>query len=117
MLRKYMNKQSTKAFVTGVVAAIASDKKMKTVAPRVQIALDRLSAHAQSENEAIVETSTVPTNDEQNQLRQLVLRISDAVPDIQFVTNTSLIAGIRLTIGDLVVDTSLGTQLTKMAQH
>ncbi len=109
--------KDAKGFVEGVVrylrASSAADKSSQF--PKVQTLLYKISSSARKERIARVDSPIELTVPEKQKLETLLSKIVGHSLVFEYSTNSSLLAGLRIRMGDWVFDTSLVTQVDELA--
>ena len=109
-------KQSASAFVDGIVKMLESDTKSRGIAPMVQSVLVKVSDSAKRERTAKVMSSTQLSEEEKTHIAELVERLKgDEDFDIEYTVDRALIAGLKIYVSDIILDTTYQTQLEQMA--
>ncbi len=111
---KFASKDA-RGFVDGVVSHLKKSGKGNSIAPKVQSLLLKMTTTAKREHQATVESSVKLTPPEMAAIARLLARLSGHDVSLTNVINRSLIGGLRITMGDWVVDTSVKNELNRMA--
>ena len=102
-------------FVEGVVSYLRKDKRSQASVPKVRAFLGRVTAEAKKQKVAHIE-STVPLTDmEKNAIKRTLAHHIDHEVTLECVVNNTLLGGLKIQIGDWIIDTSLKSQLDQMA--
>lgn len=101
--------------VQGITNYIGNNKKGASVLPKVSSFLDKVSTQAKKEKRALVETAVALTKEETDQLSRLLAKLLGHEVELACTVSKDVIGGIRIQVGDLVVDTSLRESLHQMA--
>lgn len=105
-----------RAFVSDVVRYVHSEQGGSAAFPKMQTLLSRLSRQARGEQEAKVESSVILASDEKRELEQSLTGLIGHPLTISYVVTPTLLGGLRIALGDLIVDTSLASQLAAMGE-
>ena len=96
-----------------LLVALADNGRLNAL-PDVAKLFDQLKATAEKRVKATVTSARKPTAEQQRKLSAALNTKFDAEVDIDFVVDESLISGIRIKVGDWVVDNTAVTQLQKL---
>lgn len=107
--------QDARGFVDGVVAHLKRSGKARSVTPKVQSLLLKMSAAAKHEHQAVVESPVKLTSGEVITIARILSHLSGHEVSLNALVNPSLIGGIKVTMADWVMDLSLASELSKMA--
>lgn len=99
--------------VKNLLVALADNGRLKAL-PDVAKLFDQLKATAEKRIKATVTSARKPTAEQQRKLSAALNTKFDAEVDIDYVVDDSLISGIRIKVGDWVVDNTAVTQLQKL---
>jgi F-type H+-transporting ATPase subunit delta len=102
-------------FVQGVTSYIGNDKKSSALLPKVSAFLDKVSSQAKKEKRATIETAIALTQNEEKQVSGVLAKLLGHEVELSCTVNKDVIGGIRIQVGDLIVDTSLRESLHQMA--
>lgn len=106
--------KDARGLVSEVVTYLKRDWQSSTVVPRVQTLLSRVTAQAKKEKTAIVTTSVALSEAEKKTLTQILSKIMGHDMEIENTVADDVIGGMRIQVGDWVVDTTLESQLTRL---
>jgi F-type H+-transporting ATPase subunit delta len=106
--------KEAKGFVEGIVKYIKSDAKSPAAGAKVRSLLTKATKEDAQSNRAIVQSSTQLTAEEKKQIEQIVNKLTGRGVSFDYSVHPSLIAGVRVTVGDWILDTSLQGQLEDM---
>lgn len=109
--------KDAKGFVDGIVSYIKSDGKSTAAGTKVHTMLSRVSQLDQKTNMAVVESPVKLTGEEMRDLERIVVRIIGRDVRFDYKTLPSLVGGLRVKVGDWVLDTSLVTQLESLREQ
>lgn len=106
-----------KGFVEGVVNHLKKSGKGGSAAmsPRVQSLLLKMSKNAKREHQATIQSAVKLTAAEEQQIARVLSRIAGHDVGITSVVNPHLIGGLRITMADWVMDSSIKAELQQMA--
>lgn len=104
-----------RGFVEGVVTYLRREGKTASALPKVTSFLRKVTSRAKQENEATVESAVVLNRLEKQQLSHVLSAIVGHPMTFRYVINRQVLGGLRVTVVDWVVDTSLAGQLTNLA--
>lgn len=107
--------KDARGFVDGVVNYLKSEGKSKAALPKVEALLGKVTAQSKKEKTAQVTSSITLTDPEKNSLARVLSGLLGHEVALVCSVDQSLVAGIRIQIGDWIVDTSLKSQLEQMA--
>ncbi len=108
--------RDAKGFIEGITKYIQDEGKT-SVLPKVQTILAKVAAHSQKETTAHVVSSTALTLEEQKRLEQILYTLVGHKVSLLVSIDEKLLGGLKIQIGDWIVDTSLQGQLEEMAEH
>jgi len=103
-------------FVEGVTKYLRAQNSAQSVIPKVAAALKKITAKARREETATVESAVNLTAGEKHQTARLLARVLGRELRLTYRVNKALVGGLKLVVGDWVVDTSICSQLTAMAE-
>ncbi|MBI5614489.1 ATP synthase F1 subunit delta [Candidatus Gottesmanbacteria bacterium] len=106
--------KDAKGFVDGVVGYLSGDARSRDSVPKVSELFRKVTAKAQKEKTAKVETAVALNAGQLERLSKALETLTGHSVDILVKVDSSLVAGFRITVGDWVVDTSLSGQLEAM---
>jgi F-type H+-transporting ATPase subunit delta len=72
------------------------------------------SIDQKNQSSAIVETAIPLSNDDERQLRSLVSKRFPSSKSVSFIVDTAILGGVRIRLGDEVIDFSLISQINKL---
>lgn len=108
--------KDARGFVEGVVGYLNRADKTRSTVPKVTALLRRVTAQAQKESTARVETPVALSPDEKQTLSRFLSKLMGHRVQMELRVNPSLLCGVRITVGDWIVDTSLLYQLELMGK-
>lgn len=107
--------KDARGFVEGVISHLKQGKGA-TMTPKVQSLLLKMSASAKHEHQAKVESAVKLTPAEMQTIVRVLSRVSGHEVGLTSVVNPSLIGGLRVTMADWVMDSSIRNELKEMAK-
>lgn len=108
--------KDARGFIEGVAAYIRSDARVKTVVPRVQSLLTKVTAAAKKEQSAQVKSAVGLLPAEKKRIEILLERFLGHAVVCHYHIDPSVVGGIQIQVADWIVDSSLTTQLTRIAR-
>jgi len=108
--------RDAKGFIEGITQYIQNEGKV-SVLPKVQILLGKVAAQNQKETVANVKSSVALTLEEQKRIEQILYTLVGHPVSLVTSIDDKLLGGLKIQIGDWIIDTSLLGQLEEMAQH
>lgn len=109
--------RDAREFVDGVVGYLRKGKTGDAAAPRIESLLRNVTARAAGEGIAHVSSPVPLTVVEKQNIKKSLEKVLGRTLRLEYMTNTALIAGLRIVIGDLIVDTTWDYQLKVMERH
>lgn len=107
---------TTRGFVDGVISSLRSDAAAKHAVPRVEAFLTKVTQKANDENEAIAESAIALSLDQIERLTETLSKLVGHPVKIKVDIKESLIAGLRIKVGEWIIDTSVQNQLSQIQQ-
>lgn len=104
-------------FVDGVTKYLRVAGDGNVMVPKMTAILHKISLSARTEKTAIVESTVVLTAKEKSGISRFLSRLLAGSVTLECRINKELIGGIRVTVGDWVVDTSLASQIRDMQEQ
>lgn len=101
-------------FLDGVTKYLRSSNTGRSMLPRVSDAFERMTDSAKREKTAIVQSAVTLTDREKDEVSRFLSRLLTHPVTVQCALNRDLIGGMRIQIGDWVVDTSILRQIDDM---
>ena len=108
--------KDARGFVEGVINHLKRSGKVRDVTPKVQSLLLKMTASAKREHQAKVESAVSLTQAELQSITKILSRLSGHEVSLNSVVDPSLIGGFRVIMADWVMDSSIQSELSKMAQ-
>jgi len=106
--------QDVRNFVDGIIRHVKTEGDTGTVFPKVTTLLHKISKSDSKKNTAIVTSSAELTVEQKNSVRKVLEKKVNHALAIDYQTDKSLIAGLKVQLGDMVIDTSLNHQIDQM---
>ena len=103
-------------FVDGVTKYLRGSQGAGTMLPKVTAVLHKITTSERVEKLAKVESSVALTSKEKSDISRFLSRLLSREATLQCTINKELIGGLRITVGDWVVDTSIATQISAMQE-
>lgn len=103
-------------FVDGVAKYLKAGGGSGVIIPKVTAALHKITSGANAGNIANVETVVALSAAEKSAVSRFLSRLLSHSVTLTCKTNKNLIGGIRVTVGDWVVDTSIASQINQMQE-
>lgn len=107
--------KDARGFVEGVINHLKQSGKARNVTPRVQSLLLKMTASARHEHQAKVESAVKLTQPETQAIARALSDLSGHEVGLTCSVNPSLIGGLRVTMADWVMDSSIRNELKEMA--
>jgi len=101
----------------GVVSYLRRGSKVSSAVPKIQRLLTRVTAQARKEKTALVESGIALTVAEKQSLEKTLERIIGHEIAVENTVNPSVVGGLRIQVGDWVVDTTIASQLSQLAHN
>lgn len=103
-----------KSFVAGLVGHLRGSKGSASSTGRLETLLKSVTANARSQGSARVESAVALTQQERQAIAAALEKILGRSVRVDARVVPSVMGGLRITVGDWVVDTTLDYQLTRM---
>ncbi|MEK7533121.1 MAG: F0F1 ATP synthase subunit delta, partial [Patescibacteria group bacterium] len=107
--------KDARGFVEGVIRHLKRGSKNGDMTPKVTSLLLKMSASAKHEHQARVESAVKLTQDETQSIARTLSRIAGHEVSLTSEVNPALIGGLRVTMADWVMDSSIRNELKEMA--
>lgn len=104
-------------FVEGVTKYLRMQDPPAGLLPKVNAALHKITASARREKTARVESVVALTVLEKQAIARVLSRLLTHTVTIEGKINKDLLGGLRITVGDWIVDTSLAAQIDAMNEQ
>lgn len=108
--------RDARGFVDSIVGYLRHEEKGSPAVGKVKTLLHRVTAAAKQEKQANIESSVALTQREKEQISLFLARILGHSVVLSVRVIPELLAGLRIQLGDWVVDTSLRRQLDVLTQ-
>ena len=108
-------KQDARGFVQGVVTQLKKSGKAVAVTSKVESLLLKMTTGARKQRQAIVESPVKLTANEEQSIEKFLAKVAGHDVILESRVEPSLIGGIRVTMADWVMDTSIKNELREMA--
>lgn len=102
-------------FVSGIVQYLATDKQTSGQVPKIRKLLSKVTADNGKDIEAQVVTAIALKSDEKQKLTEALGKLVGHPVSLACSVDQSIIAGMRIKIGDWIVDTSYVHQIDQLA--
>ena len=109
--------KDARGFVEGIVSYIKDEGKTPRALPKVQTLLHKVTAQARSQKRATVATSVALGTLEQQQIERLLASLIGHQVVLDCEVDRRLLGGVKIQVGDWIVDTSLLSQLSRLARE
>ncbi|MCL4200662.1 F0F1 ATP synthase subunit delta [Patescibacteria group bacterium] len=106
--------KDARGFVEGVISHLKRGKS-GNVAPKVQSLLLKMTATAKHEHQAKVESAVKLTSAEIQAIARVLSKVAGHEVSLTAEVNPALIGGLRITMADWVMDSSIRNELKEMA--
>ena len=104
-------------FVDGVTKYLRGSGGAGAMLPKVTAALHKIATSARAGKLARVESSVPLTSKEKSDISRFLSRLLSREATLQCTINKELIGGLRIGVGDWIVDTSIATQISAMQEQ
>lgn len=104
-------------FVDGVTKYLRGSGRENSMLPKVTAALHKITASAREEKMARVESVVPLTRKEKSEISTFLSRLLDHEITSVCTTNKELVGGLRIAVGDWIVDTSIKAQVARMQEQ
>ncbi len=106
-----------RGFVEGVVSYLRREGKAEQYVPRVRKLLQKVTASTRRQQEARVRSVVALTASEKQALGRVLASVIGRPVTIRCTVDRSLLGGLRVDIGDLIIDTTLSRQLNHFVEQ
>lgn len=106
--------KNAKGFVEGVVEYLQKGEKSSSVSDRVRKYLKKISEQDVKDSIAQVDSAVTLSDSEKENVERIIQRVTGRPVRAEYRKLPGLLGGIRIKIGELILDTSLRTQLEEM---
>lgn len=104
-------------FIDGVTKYLRQHGTSDVMLPKVTAALHKISNSARMEKTAKVQTAVVLTPGERAEISRLLSRLLTHTVTIECTINKELLGGLRINVGDWILDTTVLGQIEAMKEH
>lgn len=113
-----MNNKSKDAhsFVDGVVRYLKTEQGSASFLPKVESLLGKMSSHDKKERTAYVASVCEFTDQQKITMAKILEALVDHPIQVVYKLEPTLLGGVKVQLGDLVVDTSLSAQLDRIGE-
>lgn len=108
--------RDAKGFIEGVTKYMQEEGKTSLL-PKVERLFGKVTQEREKDTVAHVTTSVVLTDDERKEIEKFAYRLVGHAVTLDCRVDGAIIAGIKMEIGDWIVDTSLQGQLQQMKRN
>ena len=109
--------KDARGFVDGVVGYRKRDGKAHSSTPKIQALLRKVTNQAHKEGTATVESPMALSSSEKQRLGTMLARLIGHSVHLDTRVNPALLGGVRILVGDWIVDTSFKHQLELMGKQ
>ena len=103
-------------FVDGVTKYLRGSGGAGAMLPKVTAVLHKITTSQRAGKVAKVESSVTLTSKEKSDISRFLSRLLSREVTLQCTINKDLIGGLRIGVGDWIVDTSIATQLSSLQE-
>jgi len=107
--------KDARGFIDGVAKYMRSDARGSQMFPKVQSLFTRVTTAAKKERTADVATVVSLSESEKAVVCRVLEKILGHAVECRFTLDADLLGGMKITVADWVVDTSLSSQLAHMS--
>ncbi len=107
--------KDARGFVSGIVQYLSRDKNITVEVPKIRKLLSKVTASNEKDVEAIVVSAVALREEEKTSLKKALQKLVGHPVQLSCAVDPTVIAGIRITIGDWIVDTTFKNQLQTIA--
>jgi F-type H+-transporting ATPase subunit delta len=109
--------KNARGFIDGVVKYIKTDSKSPVVENELKTLLSKVSEDDRSQSQATVTSAVTLTENEKSTVVAIIEKIVGHPVELICQVNQDLLGGMRISVGDWVLDTSLKKQLEKLRSY
>jgi F-type H+-transporting ATPase subunit delta len=109
--------KNARGFIDGVVKYMKTDSKSSVAETELKSLLSKVSEEDRSQSQAIVTSAVVLTESEKATVAAIIEKIVGHAVELKCQVNQDLLGGMRISVGDWVLDTSLKKQLEKLRSY
>ena len=107
--------KDARGFIDSVASYVRSNAKTRSVAPKFQSLISKVTTAAKQEENAQVQSVVPLLPSEKKHVESILITLLGHPVTCHFSLNASLGGGIKIQVADWIVDSSLTTQLTSIA--
>jgi F0F1-type ATP synthase delta subunit len=104
-------------FIDGVLSQLKTRKATLRTMPKVKKILRAISEESERNSIAHILTAIPLGSEEKNEIEKIISRHVGRPIQTSYKVDTEISAGIRITIGESIIDTSFQGQLSDLALH
>ncbi len=108
--------RDARGFIDGVTKYIQTEGTTQTVLPKVQNFFSKVTGQAKKERLATVTTVVALTQPEKSALEKILTKLLGHDVECNYATDAKLLGGMKVQVADWVVDSSIQTQLSALAE-
>lgn len=113
---KFLNKDA-RTLIDNVVTYIKTDGKSNQASEKVKTALNKIATSEEKTRKAVVESAVELVPDEKIRIEKIVHQYIGTEINFTYTVKPELIGGVRVQIGDWILDTSIVNQLHHMQEE
>lgn len=107
--------KDARGFVSGIVSYLSGDKKIEGQVPKIKKLLSKVTEATGKNVSAKIVTAVPLKSEEKQKLNDALAKLVNQPVTLSCTVDQSIIAGMRITIGDWIVDTTYTHQLQELA--
>lgn len=107
--------KDARGFVEGVVTYLRQDGRSQTMVPKIQELLGKVTDQAKKEKVAHLDTSVLLSGQEKTAIGKALAKIVGHEVGLECAVKPNLLGGLKIQIGDWVLDRTISSQLQQMA--
>jgi len=111
-----MLSKDARGFIEEVASFVRSDARAKTIVPKMQSLLTKVTAAAKREQSAQVKSAVALLGPEKKRIEVILTTLLGHPVNCHYSVDESLVGGIKIQVADWVVDSSLTTQAATIAR-
>lgn len=108
--------KDARGFIEGVASYIRSDARAKSVVPKMQSLITKVTVAARKEEHAEVKSAVMLLLPEKKRVEALLAKLLGHSVTCHYSIDGSLVGGIKIQVADWIVDSSLATQVATIAR-
>ena len=109
-----LNKDA-RGFVSGIVSYLSGDKKITNEVGKIRTLLTKVTTSSHGEVEAQIVSAVPLLEAEKKELTKILEKLVERPVKLSCSLSSEAIAGMRIQIGEWIVDTTFSAQLSRMA--